>query len=159
VRFLQLFLVVFYCASGIAKAEGDWLRQPLVMWSHLHDSYQTAITFALASHLPGWFWTISQGLVLAFEVLAPLWFALPRTRNVALAFAITMHVGIALMFGPVVWFAILMMAVLVTAFLPERLFAPLETFALGATVIAAACPRRSLCLAATARHGSGSSAL
>jgi len=126
VRFLQLFLAVFYCASGIAKAEGDWLRMPLVMWSHLHDSYQTPVAYALASHLPGWLWTVTQGLVLAFETLAPVWFGLARTRNVALAFALSMHVGIALMFGPVVWFAILMIAVLVTAYLPERCFVPLE---------------------------------
>jgi hypothetical protein len=131
VRFLQLFLVVFYCASGIAKAEGDWLRQPLVMWSHLHDSYQTAVSLALASHLPGWVWTLLQGLVLAFEALAPLWFALRPTRNVALGFALAMHVGIALMFGPVVWFAILMIAVLLTAFLPDRLVVSLESVALG----------------------------
>jgi hypothetical protein len=136
VRFLQLFLVVFYCASGIAKAEGDWLRQPLVMWSHLHDSYQTSVSLGLASHLPGWLWTPMQGLVLAFEALAPLWFALRRTRNFALGFALAMHVGIALMFGPVVWFAILMIAVLLTAFLPERVVVSFESVALGRQPVA-----------------------
>ena len=42
VRFLQLLPVVMYSASGIAKVRGDWLSDPLVLWSHIHDSYQTA---------------------------------------------------------------------------------------------------------------------
>src|SRR5580704_3390126 len=56
VRFLQLLLLAMYSASGIAKARGDWLKVPLVLWSHLHDSYQTPLAFALASILPGWSW-------------------------------------------------------------------------------------------------------
>jgi len=60
-----------------------------------------------------------RALVLAFEVLAPLWFALRWTRAPALVCTLAMHVGIALMFGAVAWFAILMIAV--TPYLPERL--------------------------------------
>jgi uncharacterized membrane protein YphA (DoxX/SURF4 family) len=129
VRFLQLFLAIFYCASGIAKAQGDWLKMPLVMWSHLHDSYQTEFTFVLAQILPAWAWTVLQGLVLTFEVLAPLWFGLRWTRTLAFVFAVGMHVGIGVMFGPVVWFALLMITVLVAAYMPEPLFAPLEALA------------------------------
>ncbi|HEY3815984.1 MAG TPA: HTTM domain-containing protein [Polyangiaceae bacterium] len=119
-RFLQLMLVVFYCASGLAKAGGDWLVVPKVLFSHLHDSYQTAISFFLASTLPSWVWTPLQGSVLAFEALAPLWFGLRWTRTYALLFGLGMHLGIGLMFGPVVWFALLMMTLLVGCFLPDR---------------------------------------
>jgi hypothetical protein len=112
-RFLQLLPVVIYSASGIAKARGDWLKTPLVLWTHVHDTYQTAVTFALASHLPAWTWTASQGLVLTFELGAPLWFALARTRRVAFVFGCGMHLMIGLMFGPVVWFALLMMSLLI----------------------------------------------
>jgi hypothetical protein len=129
VRFLQLFLAVFYCASGIAKAKGDWLKLPFVMWSHLHDSYQTELTFLLARDLPTWAWPVLQGTVLIFEVFAPLWFALPQTRNLAVVFAVGMHVGIGVMFGPVVWFALLMITVVLAAYLPAPLVAPLESFA------------------------------
>jgi hypothetical protein len=121
VRFLQLLPVVIYSASGIAKARGDWLHHPLVLWSHLHDSYQTPIAFALASMLPGWLWTVFQALVLAFEMLAPLWFGWSRTRPYALVFGLGMHAMIGLMFGPVVWFALLMMTVLLAGHTPERL--------------------------------------
>ena len=129
VRFLQLLPVTIYSASGIAKARGDWLSVPLVLWSHLHDSYQTALSFALASALPGWSWTLMQGLVLAFEMLAPLWFGLSRTRPYALVFGLGMHAMIGLCFGPVLWFALLMMTLLVGGYLPERLLEPLDRLA------------------------------
>jgi uncharacterized membrane protein YphA (DoxX/SURF4 family) len=129
VRFLQLMPVTIYSASGIAKAHGDWLKVPLVLWSHLHDSYQTAISFALASSLPGWSWTLMQGLVLAFEMLAPFWFGFSRTRTYALVFGLGMHAMIGLCFGPVLWFALLMMTLLVGGYLPERLLEPLDRLA------------------------------
>lgn len=129
VRFLQVLLVTIYSASGIAKARGDWLSVPLVLWSHLHDSYQTGLSFALASVLPGWSWTLMQGLVLAFEMLAPLWFGLARTRPFAVVFGLGMHAMIGLCFGPVVWFALLMMTLLVAGYAPESVLAPLERLA------------------------------
>jgi uncharacterized membrane protein YphA (DoxX/SURF4 family) len=116
VRFLQLLVVVIYSASGIAKVRGDWLKDPLVLWSHVHDSYQTA-------------WTVLQGLVLTFEVFAPLWFALSRTRSAALIFGVGMHTMIGLMFGPVRWFAMLMITLLVAGYMPERFLEPLEALA------------------------------
>ncbi|HXX66045.1 MAG TPA: HTTM domain-containing protein [Polyangiaceae bacterium] len=129
VRFLQMLPVVIYSASGIAKAKGDWLKVPLVLWSHVHDSYQTPLAFALASILPAWAWTVSQGLVLAFELLAPLWFGLARTRPYALAFGLSMHAMIGLMFGPVRWFALLMMTLLFAGYAPQRIVTALEAAA------------------------------
>jgi uncharacterized membrane protein YphA (DoxX/SURF4 family) len=126
VRFLQLLVVTIYSASGIAKARGDWLSQPLVLWSHLHDSYQTGLAFALASVLPAWTWTMFQGMVLAFELFAPLWFGLRRTRPWATLFGLGMHAMIGLLFGPVVWFALLMMTLLTAGYLPEPLLAGIE---------------------------------
>jgi hypothetical protein len=128
-RFLQCFLMVMYSASGIAKARGDWLKVPLVLWTQLHDTYQTAISFALASHLPGWSWTVMQGLVLAFEAGAPLWLGMQRTRPYAFVFAFGMHAMIGLMFGPVLWFALLMMTLLVGGYAPARWLEPLESLA------------------------------
>jgi uncharacterized membrane protein YphA (DoxX/SURF4 family) len=126
VRFLQLLVVTIYSASGIAKARGDWLSEPLVLWSHLHDSYQTGLAFALAAVLPAWTWTMFQGMVLTFELLAPLWFGIPRTRPWAMLFGLGMHAMIGLLFGPVVWFALLMMTLLTAGYLPEPLVARIE---------------------------------
>ena len=128
-RFIQLFVPIFYCASGVAKARGEWLTNRFVLYSHLHDSYQTSVSWFLANHTPAWSWTGLQVLVLALETLAPLWFALRATRTTAWVLAMGMHVMIGLMFGPVLWFALLMMTLGTAAFMPPWMLAPLERLA------------------------------
>jgi uncharacterized membrane protein YphA (DoxX/SURF4 family) len=120
VSFFQFLLPVFYLSSGIVKACGDWLTEPYVLWTHLHDSYQTTVSWLLANHLPAWMWTVVQGAVLAFECGAPVWFGSRWTRPYALAFAVAMHLGIGLMFGPVIWFSLLMITLLISSYAPER---------------------------------------
>jgi uncharacterized membrane protein YphA (DoxX/SURF4 family) len=120
VRFFQLLVVVLYVSSGVCKARGDWLATPFVLWTHLHDSYQTAVSHLLANALPPLAWTLLQGTTLAFEALAPLWFALAATRPYALAYGLAMHLMIGVMFGPVIWFSLLMCTLLAAGFLPDR---------------------------------------
>ena len=119
IRFLQVFLVVMYSGAGIAKLRGDWLSGD-VLWSHLHDDYQTALAWLLIRALPGWAWQGFQILTLVFEAGAPLWFALPWTRRPALFVGLGMHALIGLMFGPVVWFALLMSTLLIGCYTPEQ---------------------------------------
>jgi hypothetical protein len=119
IRFLQVFLVVMYSGAGLAKLRGDWLAGD-VLWSHLHDSYQTSFAWMLARSVPRWAWQLLQYTTLVFEVGAPLWFALPWTRTPALIVGLGMHMMIGLMFGPVVWFALLMAGLLLAAYTPER---------------------------------------
>jgi hypothetical protein len=119
IRFFQIFLVVMYSGSGIAKLRGDWLSGD-VLWSHLHDGYQTEVGWLLLRTLPGWAWQVLQDATLVFEVGAPVWFSLRWTRLPALFVGLTMHTMIGLMFGPVIWFAILMITILVAAYAPER---------------------------------------
>ena len=123
-RFFQVMLPVFYCASGIAKLRGDWLTNPIVLWTHLHDSYQTTVSWGVANMLPAWSWSCFQAMTLIFETLAPLWFAWRRTRPLALAFAVSMHLGIGLLFGPVLWFSLLMITLLLGSYLPDRFLTP-----------------------------------
>jgi hypothetical protein len=120
IRFIQVLLPVIYSAAGIAKVRGDWLSHPHVLWTHLHDTYQTSFTVFLANTLPAWAWTLLQILTLGFEVFAPLLFAYPKTRLLGLALGIGMHTMIALMFGPVRWFAMLMSTMLVAAYAPRE---------------------------------------
>lgn len=121
VRFLQVLLPTIYSASGIAKLRGDWLSHSHVLWTHLHDTYQTSFTVFLANLLPSGAWTILQGLTLIFEVFAPLWFAIPKTRTFGLVLGVGMHTMIGLMFGPVRYFAMLMSTMLIAAYAPEDL--------------------------------------
>jgi uncharacterized membrane protein YphA (DoxX/SURF4 family) len=116
-RFFQLFLVVMYSGSGIAKLRGDWLTAD-VLWSHVHDDYQTAVSYFLVGALPAGAWRALQWLTLVFEVGAPLWFALGRTRTPALVVGLGMHAMIGLMFGPVIWFALLMSSLLIACYAP-----------------------------------------
>jgi vitamin K-dependent gamma-carboxylase-like protein len=118
VRFFQILVPVFYCASGLCKATHDWLTHRYVMWTYLHDSYQTSVSWFFANHLPPAAWTVMQATTLAFELGAPVWFGLRWTRPYALAYGIAMHVLIGAMFGPVKWFALLMIVLLVAAYAP-----------------------------------------
>ena len=54
---------VFFGADfiSVTKAAGDWLSERYVLWTHLHDSYQTTISWLLANHLPPWMWTAISG--------------------------------------------------------------------------------------------------
>src|SRR5262249_6823102 len=47
VLFFQMLLPVFYFASGVAKARGEWMSHPYLLWTHLHDSYQTPVSWFL----------------------------------------------------------------------------------------------------------------
>jgi uncharacterized membrane protein YphA (DoxX/SURF4 family) len=120
ILFFQVLLPVFYLSSGMAKRHGDWLTHRYVLWTHLHDSYQTTVSWFIANHSPDWMWTAAQRAVLIFELGAPLWFGLPWTRRLALAFGVGMHLMIGLMFGPVIWFSLLMIAMLVASYAPAR---------------------------------------
>jgi hypothetical protein len=120
VRFFQLLLAVMYFSTGVGKARGDWLNRNDAIYSNLHDSYQTAISFLMASRIPGWGWAGFQWLVLTLELGAPLWFALRPTRLPAVALLLGMHAVIGLGFGPVIWFAILMASLLIACFTPRN---------------------------------------
>ena len=122
VRFFQVLIPTIYCASGIAKCRGDWLKEPFVLWSHLHGTYQTGVTILLANLLPAFAWTLFQVFTLVLETFAPLWFAWGRVRPVAVLAAASMHAMIGLMFGPVRYFAMLMATLIVASHISaERL--------------------------------------
>ena len=118
VRFFQIVLVAFYCCSGICKAKADWLSNGHILWSHLYDSYQTAFSYQVANLTPSWVWPWLQGITLVYEAFAPLLFALPVVRRLALGWGLLMHAMIGLMFGPVVYFSLMMCSLLLGCFLP-----------------------------------------
>ncbi len=131
IRFLQAFLSTFYCASGVAKAGSDWLTTPLVLYSHLHDSYQTIVSFLAAQYIPGPVWTPLQYSVLVYEMGAPILFAYKHTRLPTVLYGVSMHIGIGLMFGPVEWFAMLMITLILGSYAPDGWAQWLDGKALG----------------------------
>jgi uncharacterized membrane protein YphA (DoxX/SURF4 family) len=129
IRFFQVLLPVIYSASGIAKARGDWLERSDVLFTLMHDSYQTVVAWALANALPLAAWSVLQFVTLAFEALAPVWFASKKTRSIAFIVGVGMHATIGLSFGPVKWFSLLMISLLVGAYLPDRWLRRVERLA------------------------------
>jgi hypothetical protein len=119
-RFFQILLTVFYCGSAAAKAHGDWFKNPIVLFTHLHDSYQTALSWAVLHLFPAWSYTLLQVVVFTLEAGAPFWFGWKRSRPIALATAVAMHALIGLMFWPVRWFSLLMISMWLGAYLPEE---------------------------------------
>jgi len=81
---------------------------------------------AFANAMPNFAWDAFQWLVLILEIGAPIWFVWRRSRPVALVLALGMHAMIGLMFGPVKWFAMLMMVLLLGGYLPETVLAKIE---------------------------------
>ena len=121
IRFLQAFLIVMYFGAGVAKLRGGWLSAN-VLWSHLHSDYQTDFAWLTMRAFPPGAWQVLQVVTLLFEVGAPLWFSLRWTRRFALFAGLGMHAMIGLMFGPVLWFALLMSTLLIGVYAPERWF-------------------------------------
>jgi hypothetical protein len=120
VRFFQGLIVVFYASSGLCKARGDWLSRSDVLWTLIHDSYQTSVTVFVGNTFPTWSWAVLQITTLVYELGAPIWFATRWTQPFALTYGLTMHLMIGLMFGPVIWFSLLMITLLSGCFLPAR---------------------------------------
>jgi hypothetical protein len=118
-RFFQILLPVFYLGSAAAKGRGDWLKNPIVLYTHLHDSYQTAFSWGVLHFFPAFAYTLMQAVVFTLEAGAPVWFAWKRSRPIALAVAVAMHALIGMMFWPVRWFSLLMITLWLGAYLPE----------------------------------------
>ncbi len=121
-QFLQAFLVVFYAASGFCKFEGEWTTHTHLIWTHLHSSYETALSYYVGRYTPTWAWQGMQLATLIFEMGAPLWFYADRTRPFAIAFGVIMHISIGLLFGPVIWFSLLMITLILVAFGSEKMW-------------------------------------
>jgi len=127
-KFFQAFLVVFYAASGICKYEGDWTTHTHLIWTHLHSSYETTLSYYVGRYTPTWAWQWMQTTTLIFEMGAPIWFYFDRTRPFAIAFGVAMHAAIGLLFGPVIWFSLLMITLILVAFGPEKMWESLSGF-------------------------------
>jgi len=110
-RILQATLIIFYFTAGTCKAYfGEWLASSAVLYNHVQGPYRTEAGAFLIRHLPMHAWALMQSLALAFELLAPLLFALPRLRPLAYALGAGMHLGIGVTMDEFGWFGLQMVA-------------------------------------------------
>ena len=97
VRLFQATLVALYFTAGTCKVlYGDWLSDSHVLLSQVQGPFRTESAAWLLRHLPPEAFSILQSLSLAFELLSPLLFAVPRLRRVGFWWGMGMHLGIAL---------------------------------------------------------------
>ncbi len=110
VRILQATLVIAYVGSGLCKLRGDWMSNSHTLRTFALGFYRTDAAAWLLRHLPTEAWTLMQSLSLAFELLAPLLFAVRRFRGLGFVWGVGMHMGIALVMDEFGWFALQMIS-------------------------------------------------
>jgi hypothetical protein len=116
---LQATVVIIYCASGYTKAfQGDWLESNRCLWNIIQGYHRTDFAALLLRNTEQWMWTVMQHATLAFELGAPLWFALRWTRLGAVLFGIGLHVMIMLLMHRLYFFSLTMLA-FYPLFIPE----------------------------------------
>lgn len=109
VRMIQATLVTLYFAAGIAKAfHGDWLKHSDVLWTHVQGFHRNELAALLLRNLPAWMWTGMQHSALAFELVAPVLFCVPRLRWIGIAYGIVFHFMIAALMTGLIYFSVQM---------------------------------------------------
>ena len=109
-RVIQCTLILQYCAAGLAKVEGAWLKYDDVLWNEMQGVYRTTFAAFALRHLPKWAWAVQQHVSLAFELTAPLLFTIRRLRPVAIVVGMGFHLMIALMMKDLIFFSLQMWA-------------------------------------------------
>ena len=106
---IQATFVSMYYAAGLAKAfKGDWLTHHDTLYTQIQGVYRTDLAAWLLSTLPVWCWTAMQWVTLAFELEAPVLFAVRKLRPIAFTVGLGFHLMIALMMKDLIYFSLQM---------------------------------------------------
>ena len=127
VRVLQATLVIQYFSAGYCKVvHGNWLEDPLVVWSQSQGHFMNDLSYWLLANAPLFFWTVLQYASLSFELLAPLLFLTRRLRPIGILWGIGFHLGIALTMHKLIYFSLQMMCFYIL-FLEPNLLKRIDT--------------------------------
>ena len=119
IRILQMVLVLQYFMAGWAKVfYGDWLRDPLTLWSQLQVYYMNGFCAWVLPKVPLKAWSAMQYGTLLFELSAPFLFFIRKLRPVGLICGAVFHLIIALLMQDLIYFGLQMMSFYVL-FVPE----------------------------------------
>ena len=129
IRVLQVTLMLQYLGAGICKLRGDWADSSRALWLQVQGPFMTDFAAWMVRTMPTWIWAPLQHGALAFELAAPLLFAVVRLRPVAFVWGLAMHLAIAAMMYRVGFFSLSVVA-FYTLFLDERLLARLGGYQL-----------------------------
>ena len=110
VRILQATLLMAYVGAGACKLRGEWMSNSHTLRTFALGFYRTDAAAWLLRHWPTEAWTLIQSLSLAFELLAPLLFAVRRFRGLGFVWGAGMHMGIGIMMDEFGWFSVQMVS-------------------------------------------------
>ena len=109
VRVLQATLLIQYFTAGTCKVVfGDWLQHTDVLWSHAQGIHRTDTGAFLLRILPKAAWVAMMYSALAFELLAPVLFAVRRTRLLAYVWGFSFHVLVGITMDKIIYFGLQM---------------------------------------------------
>ncbi len=122
VRVLQATLLIQYLTAGTCKAVfGDWFLHSDVLWSHVQGVHRTDIGAFLLRVLPKEAWSVMMYSALAFEILAPVLFAIRRTRLLACVWGFGFHMMVSATMTKFIYFGLQMTTFYVLFLEPEQL--------------------------------------
>lgn len=125
-RMLQATLLIQYLGAGLAKIlHGDWLEYDDILFLSAQGVFMTDAAAWAAATLPLVVWAGLQHASLAFELLAPLLFTVPRLRFIAFVVGIGMHISIGLLMERLGYFSLQLVAFYVL-FADDKWLAPLH---------------------------------
>lgn len=107
-RVIQWTLILQYFAAGLAKANGDWLKDGDVLLSQVLGVFRTEGAAWALNWLPEWTWTAQQQAALGFKLFAPLLFAHRRLLPVAVVMGFGFHFLIAVFMKDLIYFSLQM---------------------------------------------------
>ena len=109
-RILQAVLLLHYGTAGLCKVlHGTWIADPLTLFSQAQGQYRTDACAWLLRNLPLDAWKLMQHSALAFELLAPVLFAVRRLRPLAFAWGAAFQLLVALTMKDLIYFSAQMM--------------------------------------------------
>ncbi len=122
VRVLQATLLIQYLTAGTCKVVfGDWFLHSDVLWSHVQGVHRTDIAAFLLRNLPKEAWSFMMYSALAFEILAPVLFAIRRTRLLACVWGFGFHMLVAATMTNLIYFGLQITSFYVLFLEPEQL--------------------------------------
>jgi hypothetical protein len=123
VRILQMTLLIHYFTAGWSKAVfGDWLSNPLALWTQVQGVYRTDFAAWLLERLPLNAWVVMQWAALLFELSAPVIFSLKSTRRFALLGGCVFQLMLALTMEQLIYFMLVMFSFYVFFLKEETLY-------------------------------------
>ncbi len=107
IRILQTTILMVYFFCGWQKIfMGDWLKFSDVLWTQAGGFYRTDLAAWMLRTFPKPVWTWIQDATLAFELSAPLLFAIRKLRPVGLLWGLIFHTLIALLMYKLIYFSL-----------------------------------------------------